>query len=203
LNKVLVMAAERGFMFDGWREYFNYEKWEEDGIVPREVFKQMGDLGYLCPWVEEEYGGAGADFLYSVIIDEVIGRHTIRSVYVHLHNDLVAPYIASYGNEEQKRRWLPDCVSGDKILAVAMTEPGAGSDLSAIRTKALKDGDRYILNGSKVFISNGILADLVVVAAKTDPTLGAKGISLFVVERGTPGFVRGKRTKKGGSARTG
>jgi len=155
-------------------------------------------LGWKKSMVEQE-----PTSFYSVIIDEVIGRHTIRSVYVHLHNDLVAPYIASYGNEEQKRRWLPDCVSGDKILAVAMTEPGAGSDLSAIRTKALKDGDRYILNGSKVFISNGILADLVVVAAKTDPTLGAKGISLFVVERGTPGFVRGKRTKKGGSARTG
>lgn len=175
-----------------------YSKWEEEGMVPREVYKKMGEYGFLCPWAEEKYGGAGADFLYSVIITEEIARHGVRGVFAPLHSDIVAPYIASYGTEEQKARWLPACVSGDAILAIAMTEPGAGSDLAAMRTRAVRDGDYYILNGSKTFISNGILADLVIVAAKTDPAAGARGVTLFVVERGTPGFTRGKKIAKVG-----
>jgi len=175
-----------------------YDEWEENGIVPREIFKKMGDYGFLCPWVEEKYGGVGADFLYSVIVAEEIARQGCRSVFAWLHSDIVVPYIATYGTEEQKARWLPGCVSGEKILAVAMTEPGAGSDLAAIRCKAVKDGNCYVISGSKTFISNGILADLVIVAAKTDSSAGAKGITLFVVENGTPGFVKGKQIPKVG-----
>lgn len=156
----------------------------------------MGDYGFLCPWVPEEYGGAGADILFDMIIIEELARKSVLPIFTQLHSTVVCPYIETFGNEEQKQRWLPGIVSGDSILAVAMTEPGAGSDLSSMRTRAVKDGDTYILNGSKTFISNGILADLVVVAAKTDPTAGAKGISLFVVERDTPGFERGNQPFK-------
>jgi len=173
-----------------------YQEWEDNEIVPRKIFKKMGNYGYLCTWVEEEYGGPGGDFLYSVIVAEEINRQGVRGVFSPLHSDIVAPYIGTYGTNEQKKRWLPGCVSGNTILAVAMTEPGAGSDLAAIRTRAVKNGDTYIINGSKTFISNGILADLVVVAAKTDPAAGPNGITLFVVERGTSGFERGKQIHK-------
>lgn len=176
----------------------HYPQWEEDAIVSRDIFKKMGDYGFLCTWAGEEYGGAGGNFLYSVIIAEEIARQGVRGVFAWLHSDIVAPYIGSFGTEEQKARWLPGCVSGDSILAVAMTEPGAGSDLAAMRARAVKDGPDYILNGAKTFISNGILADLVIVAAKTDPAAGAKGMTLFVVERGTPGFERGKQIPKVG-----
>ncbi|HBW35156.1 acyl-CoA dehydrogenase family protein [Desulfosporosinus sp. BICA1-9] len=174
----------------------HYEEWEKNSIVARDAFKKMGDYGFLCNWVDEQYGGSGADFLYDMIIMEEIGHRSLMGFFSPLHSAVVAPYIASYANDEQKALWLPGCVSGEKILAVAMTEPGTGSDLAAIRTKAVKNGDYYILNGSKTFISNGILADLIVVAAKTDPTAGAKGISLFVVERDTPGFERGQSIPK-------
>ncbi|MEN6324964.1 MAG: acyl-CoA dehydrogenase family protein [Syntrophomonas sp.] len=175
-----------------------YDEWEEKSLVSREVFEKMGALGFLCPWVEEEYGGSGADFLYSVIVAEEIARQGVRGVFAWLHSDIVAPYIGTYGTEEQKAKWLPGVTSGEKILAVAMTEPGAGSDLAAMRTRAVKDGSDYIINGSKSFISNGILADLVVLAVKTDPSAGAKGITLFVVENGTPGFSKGKQIPKVG-----
>jgi len=175
-----------------------YADWEDQSLVSREVFKKMGDLGFLCPWVAEEYGGSGADFLYSVIVAEEIARQGCRGVFAWLHSDIVAPYIGTYGTEEQKARWLPGITSGEQILAVAMTEPGAGSDLAAMRTRAVKDGNDYVINGSKTFISNGILSDLVIVAAKTDTSAGAKGITLFVVEYGTPGFSKGKQIPKVG-----
>lgn len=175
-----------------------YNDWEEQSLVSREVFTKMGELGFLCPWVDEEYGGAGADFLYSVIVAEEIARQGCRGVFAWLHSDIVAPYIATYGTGEQKARWLPGIVSGEKILAVAMTEPGAGSDLAAMRTRAVKDGSDYVINGSKTFISNGILSDLVIVAAKTDTGAGAKGITLLVVEYPTPGFSKGKQIPKVG-----
>jgi acyl-CoA dehydrogenase len=176
----------------------HYEEWEQNGIVPREVFKKFGDQGYLCMWVPEEYGGAGGDFLYSLVSIEEGASRGLHGLFTMVHSDIVAPYIYSFGNEEQKQRWLPDCVSGDKILAVAMTEPGAGSDLQSMRTRAVKKGDSYVINGAKTFISNGINADLVVVAAKTDPDAkpSYRSMSLFVVERGTPGFERGKPIKK-------
>ncbi|HBI04478.1 MAG TPA: acyl-CoA dehydrogenase, partial [Paenibacillaceae bacterium] len=145
-----------------------------------------------------KYGGGEGDFLYSVIHAEELAGQGVRGVFAWLHSDIVAPYLATFGNEEQKTKWLTGCVSGETILAVAMTEEGAGSDLASMRTRAVKDGDSYIINGSKTFISNGILADLVIVAAKTDPAAGAKGISLFVVERDTPGFVRGNKIEKVG-----
>lgn len=175
-----------------------YEQWEHDMIVPREVWKKFGDYGYLCTDVDEQYGGAGADYLYSVIEIEEIGARGLQGVYIRCHNNIVAPYLTTYANEEQKQRWLPGCCSGDKILAIAMTEPGAGSDLAAIRTKAIRQGDHYIINGSKTFISNGINADVIVLAVKTDPAANPphKGISLIVVERDTPGFERGKQFRK-------
>ena len=173
------------------------EEWEEKGEVPREVWKKLGAQGYLCPWLEERYGGAGADFACSVIINEELAWAG-AGVSVGLHSDIIAPYIASYGSEEQKQRWLPGCASGDIVLAIAMTEPGAGSDLQAIRTTAVKEGNCYVLNGQKTFISNGISADLVIVVCKTDP--GAeppyRGISLIAVEDGTPGFVKSRKLKK-------
>lgn len=202
MERILPFTAEHDMFRRSFRSFLekeivpHYEDWLQNGIIDREAYLKMGKNGFLCPWVDEEYGGSGADFLYSLIIGEEIARYSLTSFFVFLHSDLAAPYIAAYGNAEQKMRWLPDCVSGEKILAVAMTEPGAGSDLAAMRTRAVKDSDSYVLNGSKTFISNGILADLVIVAAKTDPQAGARGVSLFVVERGAPGFERGKKIQK-------
>jgi len=174
----------------------NYEKWEENCIVDREIYKKLGDNGYLCTWADEKYGGAGGDFLYSAIIAEEMAKAGVRGCFSWLHSDIVGPYLNSFATEEQKEKYIPGIISGDTILAVAMTEPGAGSDLASMRGTAVKDGDDYILNGSKTFISNGILADLVVVAMKTDPKAGNKGITLFLVERDTPGFGRSKQIPK-------
>lgn len=204
MERILPFTKEHLLFKDAFSKFVaremvtQYPQWEEDAMVSREIFKKMGDYGFLCTWAGEQYGGAEGDFLYSVIVAEEIARQGVRGVFAWLHSDIVAPYISSFGTEEQKLRWLPGCVSGDSILAVAMTEPGAGSDLAAMRTRAVKDGPDYVLNGSKTFISNGILADLVIVAAKTDPNAGPKGITLFVVERGTPGFERGKQIPKVG-----
>lgn len=175
-----------------------YESWEEDGIVPRAVWKKMGANGYLCPWVEEKYGGLAAGYEYSVIIMEELSRRGILGLMLPLHNDIIVHYISSYGSEEQKERWLPGCVTGEIITAIAMTEPDTGSDLAAIKATAQRDGDAYVLNGQKTFISNGINSNLVIVAAKTDLHAGAKGVSLICVEDGTPGFQRGRNLKKMG-----
>lgn len=175
-----------------------YEQWESEHVVPRRIWKKFGDYGYLCNWADEKYGGSGADFLYNVIEIEEMGLRGLNGVFTRTHSHIIAPYIYHHGNEEQRMRWLPGACSGDTILAIAMTEPGAGSDLASMKTRAVKQGDYYVLNGSKTFISNGINADAVIVAAKTDPNAkpGYKGISLFVVERGTPGFERGRAIKK-------
>ncbi len=177
-----------------------HEKWQEDGMVSRDVWRQAGDSGFLCPWAEEKYGGSGADFLYSVVTIEAMGHRQFVAPNFHLHNEIVVPYLDRIGNEEQKDRWLPRCVSGEAITAIAMTEPGAGSDLAGITTRAERDGDSYVLNGQKTFISNGMLCDLVVVACKTDSHIEPrhKGISLIVVEDGTPGFKKGPKLKKMG-----
>jgi alkylation response protein AidB-like acyl-CoA dehydrogenase len=176
----------------------NAERWNEQGIVDREAFLQAGEMGLLCMWVPEEYGGIGMpDFRYEQIVMEETTRFGDPGVFFTLHSRLVAPYIGTFGTEEQKSRWLPKCVSGEHILAIAMTEPGAGSDLSAIRTKAEDKGDHFLLNGSKTFVSNGILADLVVVAARTDST-SKHGLSLFMIERGMEGFERGSNMSKMG-----
>lgn len=177
----------------------HYPQWEEDGLVPREVWRKCGGQGFLCPWVAEEFGGSGADFGYSVIIAEELARAGTHVMFP-LHSDIVVPYLASFGSPVQKERWLPGCVSGDIVAAVAMTEPDTGSDLAAIKATAIIEGDHYILNGTKTFISGGHHCDLVIVACKTDPgaTPPHRGISLLVVENGTPGFQKGRRLHKMG-----
>lgn len=175
-----------------------HAQWEKDGQVSREVWREAGENGFLCCSVPEEYGGVGADFLFSVIFLEELARTGASGPSFHLHSEIVAPYITAYGTEEQKKKWLPKLVTGEVISAVAMSEPGAGSDLQNIRTTAIEDGDDYVINGQKVFISNGQLADLVVVACKTDPKAGGKGVSLLLVERDRAGFERGRNLEKVG-----
>jgi acyl-CoA dehydrogenase len=180
----------------------NQEKWAEQGMVARDAWRKAGAAGLLCTWLPEEYGGAGGDFLHAVVVMEELARAYESGFAIPLHSDIVVPYIAEFGNESQKKRWLPGCASGDLVTAIAMTEPGTGSDLAALTTRAVRDGDDYVIDGSKTFISNGILCDLCIVAAKTDPdpNNAHRGISLFVVEAGTPGFIKGKKLKKMGMA---
>jgi alkylation response protein AidB-like acyl-CoA dehydrogenase len=178
-----------------------YEQWEKDGIVSREMWLKAGQQGFLGLAVPEEYGGAGIDdFRYSAIMAEEAARAGVVSagMVIGLHNDIILPYFLAYANEEQKQRWLPGMCSGELISAIAMTEPDTGSDLAAIRTTAERSGDYYVLNGQKTFISNGIISDVVIVVAKTDPALRHKGISLLVVERGMEGFKRGRKLDKVG-----
>ncbi|MGI9203612.1 MAG: acyl-CoA dehydrogenase family protein [Woeseiaceae bacterium] len=175
------------------------DKWQEQGIVDRDAYLQAGEQGLLLMWADEEYGGAGvADFRYEQVLIEENARYGDAGFFATLHSRLVGPYIGELGTDEQKKRWLPKCISGEYVLAVGITEPGAGSDVAGLRTKAEDKGDHYLLNGSKTYISNGILADLVVVVAKTDPGSGHSGLSLFVVERGMDGFERGDNLKKMG-----
>jgi len=177
------------------------EQWEKDGIVSRELWLKAGQQGFLGLSVPEEYGGLGIDdFSYSAIIAEELARVGAASAGagMGLHNDIVIPYFLTYGTEEQKQRWLPKMCSGELITAIAMTEPDTGSDLAAVRTTAIREADRYLLNGQKTFITNGILSDVVIVVAKTNPKLGHKGISLIVVERGMKGFERGRMLEKMG-----
>jgi alkylation response protein AidB-like acyl-CoA dehydrogenase len=176
-----------------------HPQWEKDGLVNRSVWTRAGELGLLCFDVEEQYGGAGVkDFRYNMVMAEELTRAGANGPGFLVHTDIIVPYISSLGTEEQKQRWLPGLVSGELVSAIAMTEPGAGSDLQGIRTTAVDKGDHYVLNGSKTFISNGILADLVIVVAKTDPAAGHKGTSLLVVERGMEGFERGRNLDKMG-----
>lgn len=175
-----------------------HEQWEKDGQVSRELWEKAGALGFLCPGVPEEYGGVGADFRYSAVVMEEISSAGLSGIGWTLHSDIVAPYILNYGSEEQKKHYLPKMVSGEMITAIAMSEPGAGSDLQGVKSTALKDGDNYILNGSKTFITNGQMADLVIVVVKTDPKEGAKGISLLLVETASEGFQKGQNLNKVG-----
>lgn len=175
----------------------HYEQWEKDGIVSRAAWRAAGRQGLLGLAVPEEYGGGGnPDFRYAAVIAEEFTRAGAPGLAIGLHNDIIGPYLTSLATEEQKRRWLPGFCSGETITAIAMTEPGAGSDLQGIRTSAEDRGDHWVLNGSKTFISNGILADLVIVVAKTTPEGGAHGLSLLVVERGMEGFERGRNLDK-------
>jgi acyl-CoA dehydrogenase len=175
------------------------DEWEQAGIVPKTAWEKMGRGGFLCTEVSPDYGGLGGDFLYSVIVIEEISRTGQNGLIASLHSDIVVPYITSYASDALKKKYLPGCVSGDIITAVAMTEPGAGSDLASILTSAVEEGDEVVLNGSKTFISNGILADLVVVAAR-DPEVADpyQAISLYLVEAETRGFEKGRRLKKMG-----
>ncbi|HET9859072.1 MAG TPA: acyl-CoA dehydrogenase family protein [Nocardioidaceae bacterium] len=177
----------------------HHDQWEKDGIVSREVWLAAGRQGLLGFDVPEEYGGGGVrDFRYNLVLAEEMTLSGIHGPGFPLHNDIIVPYLTSLGTDDQKRRWLPGCCSGEMITAIAMTEPGAGSDLQGIRTTAVDKGDHYVINGSKTFISNGILSDLVIVVARTNPDAGAQGFSLLVVERGMAGFERGRNLDKVG-----
>ncbi|GAA3187880.1 acyl-CoA dehydrogenase family protein [Dactylosporangium siamense] len=175
------------------------DEWDKAGIVDREVWRKAGAAGLLGMDVDEEHGGGGQkDFRFNAVLVEEIVAAGASGLGFGLHNDVVAPYLTDLATEEQQKRWLPGFCSGDIVTAIAMSEPGAGSDLAGVRTSAVRDGDEWVLNGQKTFITNGELADLVIVVAKTDASLGAHGISLFVVETGTPGFTRGRRLEKVG-----
>jgi len=173
-----------------------HAEWEKAGQVSRDVWAEAGEGGFLCCSVPEEYGGVGTDFTFGTIFTEEMARAGTTGPAFHLHSEIVAPYITAYGTEEQKRKWLPGLVDGTVISAVAMSEPGAGSDLQNIRTTAIADGDDYVINGQKVFISNGQIADLVVLACKTDPAADGKGVSLVLVEGDRAGFTRGRNLEK-------
>ena len=175
-----------------------HAQWEKDGHVDRELWKKAGQMGFMVPTAPESYGGLGLDFRYNAIFDEEVSRSGLTGIGIGLHNDITVPYLINNGTEAQKDKYLPLCLSGDMITAIAMTEPGTGSDLQNIKTTAIRDGDEYVINGSKTFITNGQLADLVIVVAKTDPDQGAKGTSLILVEAGTPGFEKGSNLEKVG-----
>jgi acyl-CoA dehydrogenase len=174
------------------------DRWQEQGYVDRDVWLKAGANGFLCVSMPEEYGGSAADRLYSVVLMEEQAFANSSSIGFGLHSEIVAPYLNRYGSEGLKRKYLPPMVRGEMIGAIAMTEPGAGSDLQSIKTTAVRKGDKYILNGSKTFITNGWNADLVIVVAKTDPAKGAKGTSLLIVDNSMGGFTKGKRLKKMG-----
>jgi acyl-CoA dehydrogenase len=201
-----LFSEEHKIFRDAFRKFLEkevvpyHEEWEKAGQVPAEAWRKAGENGFLCPWIPEEYGGSGVDFLYSAIIIEECSYARVSGFLLGLHSDVVVPYIGAFANAEQKKRWLPGCATGETITAVAMTEPGAGSDLASITTTAVKDGDHYVINGQKTFISNGLISNLVIVAAKTNTKADPPhtGISLIVVEEGAPGFVRGRRLDKMG-----
>lgn len=174
----------------------HHRQWEREGIVPRELWRKAGEQGFLCPMLPEEYGGAGGDFGFSAVVIEELARANATGVAFQLHSDIVVPYIQAYATEARRREWLPRMASGEMIGAIAMTEPGMGSDLKAVKTSARKDGDAWVINGAKTFISSGQNAGLVIVVCKTDPTAGRKGVSLIAVEEGTPGFTKGRRLEK-------
>ncbi|MBD9416797.1 acyl-CoA dehydrogenase family protein [Pseudomonas sp. PDM16] len=199
-----LFSSEHELFRESVRKFFEQEavpfhaQWEKDGHIDRALWNKAGEAGMLCSHIPEEYGGMAADFLYSAVVIEEQARLGLTGVGFSLHSDIAAPYILHYGSEEQKQHYLPKMVSGEVVTAIAMTEPGTGSDLQGVKTTAVLDGDEYVINGSKTFITNGWLADMVIVVAKTDPKGGAKGISLFLVDASTPGFSKGKRLEKVG-----
>jgi len=196
--------ADHDAFRDSFRRFMDKEiapfhaAWEEQGYVDREVWRKAGANGFLCMTMPEQYGGAGVDKLYSVVQMEELSAAGFSGIGYGLHTEIVAPYILHYGTAAQKQKYLPKLASGEMVGAIAMSEPAAGSDLQGVKSTALRQGDHYLLNGSKTFITNGWHADLVIVVAKTNPAAGAKGTSLLLVERGMPGFETGKRLKKVG-----
>ncbi len=201
--EIIKYTEEHRIFRDALKKFFEKEviphvdEWEEAGIVPKSIWKKMGDQGFLCMQVPEEYGGMGADFLYSVIMMEELVRTRHSGLAAPLHSDVTVPYIVSYASEELKQKYLPGCVSGDIITAIAMTEPNTGSDLASIRTTAVEDGDHVVINGQKTFISNGINCDLIVLAVRDPKEENPyQAMDLYLVEAGTPGFEKGRRLKK-------
>ena len=174
----------------------HHAAWEAAGIVPRSLWHKAGEAGLLCIEVPEEYGGGGGDFLSGAIIIEEMARAGATGPTFYLHSDIVAPYLVHYGTEQQKRRWLPPMATGEVVVSLGMTEPSNGSDVQGMRTTARRDCEDYVINGQKVFITAGFTADLVVLACKTDPKAGARGVSLILVETGRPGFKRGRKLEK-------
>lgn len=199
-----IFSDEHKQFRDSFRKFLEKEvlpfhaEWEDQGYVDRAVWTKAGEAGFLCTSMPEEYGGAGADRLYSIVIFEEIARANASGIGFGLHSEIVAPYILNYGTAEQKKRFLPAMARGEIIGAIAMSEPAAGSDLQGIESTAARDGDGFVVNGSKTFVTNGWHADLVITVAKTNPAAGAKGTSLLLLERGMPGFEKGQRLKKVG-----
>ena len=173
-------------------------EWDKAGRTDRETWLKAGREGLLCVTVPEQYGGGGGDFGHACVVAEELHRSGVSGFSLSVHSDITAPYIVRFGTEEQKQRWLPKICRGETIMAIAMTEPGTGSDLKSIRTSAVRDGDEYVINGSKTFISNGLNCDMVLVVCKTDPSAGAKGVSLIMVETDRAGFRRGRKLDKVG-----
>lgn len=201
---MLPYDAELELFRDNFRRFLDehiaphYTQWERDGLMPRHVWNQLGENGFLCVDLPEEYGGYNVPIRYSMMLVGEAARagYSSLSIAMMVHSDIVSPYVLHIGNEEQKRQWLPKMASGEAVGAIAMTEPGAGSDLQNIRTSAVRDGDHFVINGSKTFISNGQTADFVITAVKTDPTARAKGTSLILVDTTLPGFKRGRNLEK-------
>ena len=197
MTEDLVLLEEQARRFIADKFVPHLDRWHEEGIYDREVWTKAGSAGLLCASMPEEYGGAGGTFAHEAVINRELSLAGFDTFGAPLHSGIVAPYILHYGTEEQKKRWLPKLATGEMVGAIAMTEPGTGSDLQGVRTKAEKSGNGYVLNGSKTFITNGQHANLVIVVAKTDPKMGAKGVSLMVVETDdAPGFRRGRKLKK-------
>jgi acyl-CoA dehydrogenase len=199
-----VYREDHEMLRDTARRFFEREclprqaEWDEAGRTDRETWRKAGREGLLCVTVPTEYGGGGGDFGHSCVLAEELHRSGVSGFSLSVHSDITAPYIVRFGTEEQKQRWLPPICRGEHIMAIAMTEPGTGSDLKSIRTSAVRDGDEYVINGSKTFISNGLNADMILVACKTDPSAGAKGVSLIMVEVDRAGFRRGRKLSKVG-----
>jgi acyl-CoA dehydrogenase len=199
-----IFSAEHDMFREQVRRFVDIEiepkviEWNRNGISDRESWRKMGAAGFLGANAPEEYGGGGVDFLYDAIVMEELARVRAHGLMMGLHSDICMPYLTTYGSEEQKRRYLAKAIAGETILAIAMTEPSTGSDLAAVRTSAKREGDHYVINGSKIFISNGQLADLVIVVTKTDPNAkpAHRGISLILVDGNAPGFVRGRKLDK-------
>ena len=207
MNEPICFTEQHRQFRDNLRRYIDQEivpraaPWEDAGMVPRAVMRQMGELGYLGVRYPEAYGGSGLDTVYSAILAEELGRSTYGgyAVTVTVHTDMASPHLANFGTPEQLQRWLPAVIRGEKVCAVAVTEPDAGSDVAGIRTRAARDGDHWVIDGSKMFITNGVHADLYFLGAKTDPAAkGSRGISIFAVEKGTPGFRVSRALKKSG-----